>query len=74
MTDPNHAAFPFQYVEKDTLIIHPGLSIRHYFAALAMQGMLADQTYVQPNQSNIIAEEAVKLADALIEELNKEKS
>ena len=46
-----------------------GLTKREYFAAMAMQGLLA-------NDSGLItskARDAVKAADALIEELNKTK-
>jgi hypothetical protein len=46
-----------------------GLTKREYFAAIALQGLLA-------NDSGLItskARDAVKAADALIEELNKTK-
>ncbi len=43
-----------------------GLTIRQYFAAMAMQGLLANSDY----QTNI-SDGAVKCADALIAELNK---
>ncbi|GHT09059.1 hypothetical protein FACS189426_06310 [Bacteroidia bacterium] len=46
-----------------------GLTKREYFAGLAMQGLLSD-----PNVVNIdkIAYNAVRCADALLEELSKE--
>lgn len=44
-----------------------GLTKREYFAAMAMQGMLSD-----PERYGVIAKGAVKFADALIKELNKE--
>jgi len=44
---------------------------RHYAAAMAMQGICADQTYLRPNESEEIATRAVALADALITQLNK---
>jgi hypothetical protein len=45
-----------------------GLTKREYFSAMAMQGILAKAVLVHDS----IAELAVKNADALIEELNKE--
>ena len=48
-----------------------GLTKREYFAALALQGMLS--YYGRQSISEIIAEESVNFADALIVELNKEK-
>ena len=52
-------------IENDTCI---GLTIRQHFAAMAMQG------FVQHDKAETftsIAEGAVKMADALINELNK---
>jgi hypothetical protein len=46
-----------------------GLTKREYFAAMAMQGMLAN-TNINGNLSDF-ANEAVRHADALIEALNK---
>lgn len=54
----------------DVKVISPGLSKREHFAAIAMQGILSDQSLTQPNQSKIIAAWAIKCADALIEALN----
>lgn len=57
------------------LSAHPGLTKREHFAAMAMQGLL---TYVEDAFHNTsitretIASDAVKMADALIAELNKE--
>lgn len=45
-----------------------GLTKREYFAAMAMQGLTAKYGLVKNPH------EAVELADALIKELNKEKS
>ena len=63
-TDPNLPDFV-----KSALNRPNGLTKREYFAAMAMQGLLA-------NDSGLItskARDAVKAADALIEELNKTK-
>jgi len=55
-----------------------GLTKREYFAALAMQGLLANNTMLNADGKIIItkmqiADIAVISADALIEQLNKEK-
>jgi len=47
----------------------PGISVREYFAALAMQGLIACPTGSDSLQE--IADVAVKMADALIEALKK---
>lgn len=51
---------------------HSGLSKREYFAAAALQGILATD---KPHPSGVwtIAREAVEAADALIEALEKER-
>lgn len=67
MTKPDDGAFPPAHDPKS----HPfGLTKREYFAALAMQGLLADENNLSTIQS--AAAYAVKFADALIAELNKE--
>ena len=58
MTNPNDAAFSY------------GLTKREYFAAMALQGLLAQPSYLD---FHLKAEKAVRLADALIEELNKKE-
>lgn len=45
-----------------------GLTKREYFAAMAMQGMLA----IDDPPKEVVARFAVEQADALIKELNKE--
>ena len=51
-------------------ILHPGLTKREYFAAMALQGLLADPTTII---SKTVTEDAVKLADHLIKALNNEQ-
>ena len=66
-TKPNE---PINIVEYNNNYISTGLTKREYFAAMAMQGLLAG------NASDSIEDAskyAVKAADALIEELNKTK-
>lgn len=73
MTNPNDPAFP---IIVNALEIHSsraGLSKREYFAAMAMQGLIAgSQGRVKWNETQF-AMGAINLADALIAELNKEK-
>lgn len=76
---PNDAAFPRVCVDGFETM---GLSKREYFAAIAMQGLCASdviQTYLKEKTrwgtsegSEKLAVSAISLADALIEELNKE--
>ena len=60
---------------------YAGLTKREYFAALAMQGMLASLTVGRsngwtPDKTEIASycKEAVQFADALVEELNKNEN
>ena len=65
-TKPNELINTIEY---NNNYISTGLTKREYFAAMALQGLLA-------NDSGLItskARDAVKAADALIEELNKTK-
>ena len=65
-TKANEPAYPNKFVP--TLY---GLTKREYFAAMALQGMLAK--YGSDYQVNN-AKEAIYWADALIEELSKKKT
>ena len=47
-----------------------GMTLRQYYAGLAMQGMLANAEITRPNEV-CISEAAVKIADALLAELEK---
>lgn len=70
-TNPTDAAFASRAQfnnEKSTF----GLTKREYFAALAMQGVIASIGDAYPS-SDLIAQISVEIADALIEELNNEK-
>lgn len=69
--DPNASAFP--YVTSTARC--PGITIRAYFAGLAMEGICASESQSYSHETaDDIAESAVKLADALIEEPNKPKA
>lgn len=73
----NEPAIPHTYEEEvgdygmKQQQVYNGLSKREYFAAMAMQGILSDQTYVRPNSTEEVSRCAVAMADALIAELNK---
>ena len=53
----------------------PGLTIRQHFAAMAMQGLLANKYFQVYKEGELstdkLSRTAVDAADALIEELNK---
>jgi hypothetical protein len=51
-----------------------GLTKREYFAALAMQGICATLeggVSISENMADLLAKESVRVADALISQLNK---
>jgi hypothetical protein len=68
MIDPNYPAFPVSGPNGES----PGMSLREYFAAKAMQGLLS-ASYTEDWSYSRTAEDAVTAADALISELNKPK-
>lgn len=78
MIKGNEPAMPIQYEEeygdfgKKYLKIFEGVTIREYFAVMAMQGILANSEFLANYQNIDIHAAAVKNADALIAELNKE--
>lgn len=75
--DPTDAAFPIPYGRDPSAPHVSGLTIRAHFAAMAMQGMLANPVVMQTVGSRGIdpgpelAKAAVDSADYLIAELNK---
>jgi hypothetical protein len=48
---------------------HKGLTKREYFAAMAMQGLLARHNYL--SDEDVVSRNAVDYADALLAELEK---
>jgi len=50
-----------------------GLTKREYFAILALQGICVEKYVQRDNDREIIAQWSVKMADALLEELEKTK-
>jgi nitrogenase subunit NifH len=63
---------PINMVEYNNNYISTGLTKREYFAAMAMQGIIANKDGLDIKIERIV-ESAVDTADALIEELNKTK-
>ncbi len=77
MITGNEPAMPFESATMDTLMSTHlvGLTIRQHFAAMAMQGMLANHLIIDTlsgNSKEVICEWSVKYAEALINELNKQ--
>ncbi len=67
-TDPDHVAFPSN---EELAFKDSGLTKREYMATAAMQGLMP--VWVDGNDVSIphIASVSVRMADALIDELNK---
>lgn len=76
-TEANHSAYP---VDCGEMGMSEGLTKREYFAAMAMQGMLANpkvfellvQRITPKKHAEFLNHAAVEQADALIEKLNKQ--
>jgi hypothetical protein len=65
-TNPNDPASAGN--EYDHGSYNPGLSKREYFAAMAMQGLLAGRS--KDLSAQTLAKQSIMAADALIDELN----
>lgn len=63
---------PINVIEYNNNYVSIGLTKREYFAAMAMQGIIANKDGLDIKIERIV-ESAVDTADALIEELNKTK-
>jgi len=63
----NEPAFP-HIVDEKKYIYNEGMSLRDYFAAKAMQGMLSDP---KSGSQSIVARYAYEVADAMLEERKK---
>lgn len=76
-TNSNNPAFPLPKGNENVAPEVAGLTKREYFAAMAMQGAMANPASMgfasasKLDPSEIIARSALKYADALIVELNK---
>lgn len=60
------------HLYKDVTIQGYGLTKRELFAAMALQGILANSEITKNHRDLNIEQTAIKFADALINELNKE--
>lgn len=67
MKNADMPAFPVEETSNSESLSF-GLTKREYFAAMAMQGLLAQNGY---NRFDLLAIDAVRQADALLEELEK---
>ena len=74
MTDTGGPAFP----TKNYAAIQPlaegyseGMTLRDWFAGMAMQGMVARDTEPSPERVPIIVKSAYIMADAMLKERNK---
>ena len=52
--------------EDQEFVLSGGISVRDYFAAKAMQGMLANQHPYQASDEHMFARDSYQLADAMI--------
>ena len=81
MDNKTSLAFPHTFTYGKSTTIHFGLTKREYFAALAMQGVLSHESFFERMCSeggdnrmiNKVSVAAVNMADALLQELSKEK-
>ena len=58
----NESAFPWQIDNGETMRGHKGMTLRDYFAAKAMQGMITRKILDEHNDARI----AYKIADAMM--------
>lgn len=65
MTRPDHPVYPFD----GTM----GMTVREYFAVQAMMGILSCGNIGGVSTFKSVAADAVRMAEALIEALNKER-
>lgn len=59
-----------EYGRKETIQGKSGMTLRDYFAAKAMQGMIASYGYLR-SEVDVIAESAYDCADAMLKERAK---
>ncbi len=78
MIIPSESAFPATiYFDETPIDCHPGLTKREYFAAMALQGLIAQapgSIYVGRQAIQVHPDIAVQYADMLIAALNREVS
>lgn len=66
----NEPAFPTNYFydqeNEHEILPMPGMTLRDYFAAKAMQGMLANQHPYQASDEHMFARDSYTIADAML--------
>lgn len=73
MTNGNEPAFGHGFSNEYGDFEVPGLTKREYFAAMALQGMLANGSDANTSWDyNVISSHCTKCADALMKALNKQ--
>lgn len=71
MKDTGGSAFP-TLADTGHAMGQDGMTLRDYFAAKAMQGMIACDTERSPKQVPIIVKSAYVMADAMLKERSKQ--
>ena len=66
MKDKNTPAFPFVAEDESGMMINMGISQRDYFAAKAMQGMLAACTGWGEFEQDRLAKTSYRMADEML--------
>ena len=61
----NESAFPWQIDNGETMRGHKGMTLRDYFAAHAMQGMLSENSGIRYPTDELV-DFAYKVADAMM--------
>ena len=64
----NESAFPWQIDNGETMRGHKGMTLRDYFAAKAMQAMIAHPDSNAEVEASIYARGAYVMADAMMKE------
>lgn len=72
--DGNESVYPLQHPNDNTFFNDSGITLRQYYAGLAMQGLLASYGNHDTSDFTEIASDSVYMADVIIEELNKTKT
>ena len=68
MKNTDRSAFPVDSPKDPCMVKNPGMTLREYYAGQALAGILACS--YQPANEELMAKKAVRLADALIAELD----
>lgn len=80
LTKPNDTTFPVVVTKSREVEIGTGLTKREYFAAMALQGLLSNASYMNDYNKDkyllkpwTVSKVAIEYANALIVELNKDQ-